>query len=211
MARKGQHAPRGRPGHVIDPRPRDFKLLQRLARLWQRAKGRGRGRCVHALHVRRHHAARVVRGHCGKHLAAGMPGHGQHCALVLARLLRHPPVIGGLEKGNERLFGARGHGKFLPIGAPLYVHAGHPVRQNHHLRHPLPALEHPHKGAAVVRARHDLVGDGVPVNGRDNQVVLSQHAAALPGRGVCCMAVRVNPHLCSVGRKGQHCSRLCAA
>ncbi|KAJ8502974.1 hypothetical protein ON010_g19145 [Phytophthora cinnamomi] len=61
----------------------------------------------------------------------------------------------------------------------------------------------PHEGAAVVRAGHELVVHGRPVQPAHEHVVLREHSLAAPLRRVGRVAARVDPDLVAVGADGQ--------
>ena len=64
------------------------------------------------------------------------------------------------------------------IGAPLHTDRGpvEPKDGNDGVPLLFGRRVRPHEGVAIVGARHNLVGDWVPVHAADNQVVLRQKA-----------------------------------
>jgi hypothetical protein len=136
-----------------------------------------------------------------------MPVNLDDSGLVLLDVLGHPPVIVLLKVANTHTFGSRSHSKLVLFGTPFHVSSSSVDTKNYKYWLPFVAIQRPYVGITIVRARHDSVGLGSPVNSSYNLVVLGESGleyvvVSLSGIDVDLIVVWAKSNLGSIGVPG---------
>lgn len=174
VAHVAEAVPRGRERDGLDPATA-VKLGKDVAKHLARAPVGGCRLLVDLADHGVDNTGLVVSRGSGQELAVGVPGDLDNGGAVLLDVLGNPPVVVLLEVAHGDNLGARGHSKLLFVGRPLDIGGSAVDTKNHKLGLPgAVLLKVPHVGVTILRAGHDAVGLGRPVDAGHDRVVLGE-------------------------------------
>jgi len=190
----------------LDP-PATLNLHERFSKDELVAKRSVGDSLVNSLNVGSKNADLEVTRGSGKESTAGVPIDLEDSGFVLLNVLGDPPVVVLLEVADRDALGTTAHCKLVLIRAPLDVSGGSVYSENNESWLPLVVLEGPDVGVTILRARHDAVGLGSPVDSRHDLVMLGQFVFQLEGSSLFgvdmdLVVIGAESDLCSVSIPG---------
>jgi len=197
LVREGQDISRGRPGDRLDPSI-GGDLGNELSKGCFCSHGDSGGALIDSLDEGREDSGLVVGGSGGEESVRRVPCDVCDGGGVILDVLRHPPIVVGLERTDGDEVSSASHSKLVLMRRPLDVSGGTVDSEDNKDWLPFVTRQSPHVSISVLRAGDDTVGLGGPVDTCDDLVVLGQ----LVFQGVGVSSLLVDVDLVVVGADG---------
>jgi len=178
---EGKSAARRREGTSVYPASGLIKLGQHLSKSQVVSEGGFSRLLINSLfnESREDPAFEVARCGGNEHIIR-VPVNRKNCRLVFLDVLADPPIVILFKVANGYALSTTAYSELVLKWAPLYRGGSTIDTEDYECWLPCVFLPGPHVGISVLRAGHNTVGLGGPINARDGLVVLLQNVLQSP-------------------------------
>jgi len=202
LASEGKLVSRGRPLDSLYPARAVVHFNERISSKGNVTKRSGGHLLVHSLDVSAKDSALEVGGGSSQENVVGMPVNLDNGRLVLLDVFADPPIVVLFKVAHAHTFGSGSNGKLVLFGNPFYVSSSSVNTEDYKYGFPFVGVQSPYVSVTIVRARHDSVGLGSPIDSSYNLVVLGEFGL----EDVVVSLFGVDVDLIVVGAKGDLCA-----
>jgi hypothetical protein len=174
LASEGKLVSRGRPLDSLYPARAVVHFNERISSKGDVTKRSVGHLLVHSLDVSAKDSALEIGGGSSQENVVGMPVNLDNGRLMLLDVFAHPPIVVLFKVAHAHTFGSGSNGKLVLFGTPFYVGSSSVNTENYKYGLPFVGVQSPYVRITIVRARHDSVGLGSPINSSYNLIVLSK-------------------------------------